>query len=198
MDILKIEDVFSDLPDLATPRLLLRKLRFEDAEDVFDYASDPEVAKDVTWFPHKSIEDSRAFINFVMKKYDANQTSEWGVVLKETGKLIGTCGFVWWKPEHARAEIGYAMSRRYWGRGLMTEAAGAVMAFGFEKMKLNRLEARCIDTNLGSEKVMLKNGMKLEGVLREMVYEKGAFRTLKTCSILASEYPAAGAGKRKK
>lgn len=56
--------------------------------------------------------------------------------------------------------------------------------FGFNKIKLHRLEARCITANFGSEKVMLKNGMKFEGVLRDVVYAKGAFRSLKLYSIL--------------
>jgi len=188
MEILKIEDVFGDLPELRTPRLVLRKLKLEDAADMFEYASDPEVARDVTWEPHRTIEASRGFLDSVVQKYINGRTSEWGLVLKESGKLVGTCGFVWWKPEHAKAEFGYALSRKYWGKGLMTEAAAAVMAFGFEKMKLHRLEARCIVTNTGSEKVMLKNGMKYEGLLRDVVYEKGGFKTLKLYSILAGEW----------
>lgn len=187
MEILKIGDVFGELPQLDTPRLLLRKLKLEDAADMFEYASDPEVARDVTWEPHRSVEDSKAFLGSVVEKYADRRTSEWGLVLKESGKLIGTCGFVWWKPEHAKAEFGYALSRKYWRRGLMTEAAGAVMAFGFDKMKLHRLEARCIASNTGSERVMLKIGMKYEGLLRDVVYEKGGFKTLKLYSMLAEE-----------
>ncbi len=190
MEILKIADVFGDLPELETPRLLLRKLKPEDASDMFEYASDPEVARDVTWEAHRTMEDSLGFLNYVVQKYARKETSEWGLVLKESGKLVGTCGFVWWRPEHAKAEFGYALSRKYWGRGLMTEAAAAVIAFAFGKMKLHRLEARCITTNAGSEKVMLKNGMKYEGLLRDVVYEKGGFKSLKVYSILAPEFRA--------
>ncbi len=189
MEILKIGDVFGDLPELVTPRLLLRKLKLEDASDMFEYASDPEVAKDVTWEAHRTVADSLGFLNSVVQKYAKKETSEWGLVLKENGKLVGTCGFVWWRPEHARAEFGYALSRKYWGRGLMTEAAAAVIAFAFGRMKLHRLEARCIITNTGSEKVMLKNGMKYEGLLRDVVYEKGGFKSLKLYSLLKEEYP---------
>lgn len=189
MEILKIEDVFGDLPEIKTPRLLLRKLKLEDAADMFEYASDPEVAREVVWEPHRSIEDSREFIDSVVRKYADKRTSEWGLVLKETGRLAGTCGFVWWKPEHAKAEFGYALSRRYWGRGLMTEAVAAVIEFGFSRMKLHRLEARCIITNTGSEKVMLKNGMKYEGLQRDSVYEKGGFKSLKLYSMLEGERP---------
>jgi len=187
MRILKIEDVFKDLPELTTPRLLLRKLRQEDAEDMFDYASDPEVAKEVTWDAHRSPGDSLGFINFNLGKYGRGEVADWGLVLKENGKLIGTMGFVWWKPDHAKAELGYAMSRKYWGRGLMTEAVKAVMDFGFRFMKLNRLEARCNDTNPGSERVMVKCGMKYEGLLRQAMWEKGAFKNLKLYSVLNSD-----------
>jgi ribosomal-protein-alanine N-acetyltransferase len=187
METMKIEEVFGDLPELKTPRLLLRKLKPEDAADLFEYASDPEVAREVTWEAHRTIEDSKGFLGFVLRKYENRETSEWGVVLKENNKLIGTCGFVWWKPEHARAEIGYALARAYWGRGLMSEAVNAVIHFAFDKMKLNRLEARCNDTNPGSEKVMLKCGMKYEGLLRDVVYEKGSFKSHKSYSLLKSD-----------
>ena len=95
MEILKIEDAFGCLPAIETPRLLLRKLELEDAADMFEYASDPEVAKDVTWEAHQSIEDSRGFLASVLGKYADKKTSEWGLVLKESGRLVGTCGFVW-------------------------------------------------------------------------------------------------------
>ena len=188
MEIIKIEDVFGELAELETPRLLLRKFKAEDAADMFEYASDEETAKYVTWSPHRTIEDSRGFIDLVLGKYAAREVAEWGVVLKENGKFIGTCGYVWWKPGHAKAEIGYALSRKYWGRGLMSEALAAVMAFGFDKMRLQRLELQCMPENIGSEKVMLKNGLKLEGVLRDVIYAKGTFQTLKLYSILRSEY----------
>lgn len=184
---MKIKDVFGDLPELETPRLLLRKLRLGDAADMFEYASDPEVAREVTWDAHRSVEDSRGFIAMVLKKYAAGEVSEWGLELKENGKLVGTCGFVWWKPDHAKAEIGYALARACWGRGLMPEAVRAVIDFAFDKMALRRLEARCNDSNPGSEKVMLKCGMQYEGLLRAAMYEKGGFKNLKLYSLLDSD-----------
>jgi len=188
MEILKIADVFSNLPDISTARLLLRKLKLEDAKDMFEYASDPEVTKDLAWPTHSSIDNAQTFIKKVLSKYADNDVSEWGVTLKDSGKLIGTCGFLWWRPEHAKAEIGYAISRQYWGRGLMTEAVGAVMNFAFSRMKLHRLEAQCTDTNIASEKVLIKCGMKFEGIHRDVVYEKGGFRSLKSYAILADEF----------
>ena len=75
----------------------------------------------------------------------------WGIVLKDDGAFIGTCGVdVGYAPEHARAELGYVLSREHWGKGLMPEAARAVIRFGFERMSLNRVEARCIAENTAS------------------------------------------------
>lgn len=187
MEILKVADAFGNLPELNTPRLLLRRVRLEDAADMFEYASDPEVTKELTWETHRTIENSKEFLNFTIGKYGRGEVSDWGIVLKENNKFIGMCGFVWWLPQHAKAEIGYVLSRKYWGRGLMPEAVGAVMNFGFEKMKLHRLQARCNAPNTGSERVMLKCGMKYEGLARDVVFEKGMFKNVKTYARLSSD-----------
>ena len=94
-------------------------------------------------------------------------------------------------PEHARAELGYVLSREHWGKGLMPEAVRAVMAFGFEKLSLNRIQARCIAENLASARVMEKAGMTFEGTLRESEFIKGAYRDIKLYSILRREYRGA-------
>ncbi|MEW5905625.1 MAG: GNAT family N-acetyltransferase [Elusimicrobiota bacterium] len=183
-----IEALFGNPPEMETARLLLRRFRPEDAPDVFDYASDPEVARTVTWDPHRSIDASRGFIDYTLRSYAERRTIELAVVLKETGRVIGSCGFVKWSPGNGRAEIGYALSRKYWGRGLMTEAVAALMDYAFGSMKVHRLEANCIHDNAGSEKVMIKNGMKYEGTMRDCVFQKGVFKTLKMYSILEGEY----------
>lgn len=185
---MKIEDVFGDLRNIETHRLILRKLTLNDAKDMFEYASDPEVAKYVTWNYHKSIEDSISFLKSVIQKYEKKGVSEWGIVYKENNKLIGTCGYVWWLPAHARAEIGYALSRMYWNKGLMTEAVKEVIKFGFEKMALNRIEARCKMENIASQRVLEKLGFVFEGVMRSVIFAKGIYHDLKIYSILRQEY----------
>ena len=181
------EDVFSNFPTLETERLILRKLHLEDAKDVFEYASDPEVAKYVTWEPHKSIEDSINLIKFTHERYEKKEGIIWGIVYKENNKVIGTCDI---SPaiKHFRAEIAYALSKDYWGKGLMNEAVKEVIRFGFEKMNLNRIQAMCIPENIGSYRVMEKVGMKYEGLIREYMYIKGKFQDLKLYSILRREY----------
>jgi [ribosomal protein S5]-alanine N-acetyltransferase len=183
----KIGEVLKDLPTLVTDRLILRKMTPDDTEAVFTYASDPEVTRYVSWETHLSTEDSRAFLDLVTSKYESGGEPEWGIVYKGDHRFVGTCGIVSWEPYHARAELGYALSRDYWGRGLMAEAVGAMFSFGFREMNLNRIEARCIAENSASARVMEKAGMLYEGTLRQREIIKGEHRDIKLYSILRDE-----------
>jgi ribosomal-protein-alanine N-acetyltransferase len=184
----KIGEVLKDLPTLETDRLILRKMTPDDAEAVFAYASDPEVSRYVLWETHRSIEDSRTFLDLATSKYESGGEPDWGIVYKGDHHFVGTCGIVSWEPYHARAELGYALSRDYWGRGLMAEAVRAMISFGFKKMNLNRIEARCITENIASARVMEKAGMLYEGTLRQRELIKGEHRDMKVYSILRDEY----------
>lgn len=187
---MEIHDIFGDLPALETERLLLRRLVPEDLEDIFEYASDAEVARFTTWSAHTSIENSRAFLEYVLAQYASGSIAPWGVEYKRDHKLIGTCGFVSWSVCNARAEVGYAISRRYWNQGLTTEALGTVVEFGFRTMRLNRIQGRCVLENIGSARVMEKTGMRLEGVHRE--YEvsdvPGVYLDIPMYAILRREW----------
>ncbi len=187
-EISNIGNVFKDLQTLETPRLVLRKLTMRDANDVFDYASMPEVSKHVTWDYHRTVADSMAFLKSIIVQYENGIPSPWGIVYKEDNKLIGTGGYHNWNPEHRRAEIGYAISSRYWNRGIMTETLKRMLKFGFEVMALNRIEALCKIENAASEKVMQKCGMKYEGTLREQMFVKREYQDLKLYSILKNEF----------
>ncbi len=139
------ERIFADLPDLETECLLLRKMHPDYAEAVFAYDSDPEVTRYVLWETHLSVEDSERFLRLAMEGYARGDFGGWGVVLKDDGAFAGTCGVdVGYAPDHARAELGYVLSRKHWRKGLMPEAVRAVIRFGFERMGLNYTEARCI------------------------------------------------------
>jgi len=188
---LSVEELFTNLPRIETERLVLRKMRRSDAKDLFAYASNPEVTRHTMWNTHRTLRDSEQFLEAIEHRYRDGQVTNWGIEAKSNGKFIGTCGFVYWAPEHQRAEIGYALSADYWNQGLMSEAALAVLRFGFEKMNLNRLEARCNLANIGSERVMQKLGMTYEGVLREQLFIRGRFESLKLYSILRNEVPVA-------
>jgi ribosomal-protein-alanine N-acetyltransferase len=185
----EVRDVLKDLPTLETERLILRKMVLNDAEAVFAYASNSEVSRYTLWETHRSIEDSRAFLEFATQKYENGGEPDWGIVYRGNGCLVGACGLVNWEAEHARAEVGFVLSREYWGRGLMSEAVRAILRFGFERMNLNRIEARCIAENAASARVMEKAGMVYEGTLRQREYIKGAYRDIKLYAILKKGFP---------
>jgi RimJ/RimL family protein N-acetyltransferase len=185
----EVREVLKDLPTLETERLILRKMVLNDAEAVFAYASNSEVSRYTVWETHRSIEDSRAFLEFATQKYENGGEPDWGIVYRGNGCLVGACGLVNWEAEHARAEVGFVLSREYWGRGLMSEAVRAILRFGFERMNLNRIEARCIAENAASARVMEKAGMVYEGTLRQREYIKGAYRDIKLYAILKKGFP---------
>ena len=102
--------------------------------------------------------------------------------------MIGTCGFTSFSCPDDSAEIGYVLHPDYWGQGLAAEAVQAVLTFGFENLLLHRVEARFIEGNVASLRVMQKVGMTFEGYLRESMLIKGTYRTIGYCSILRSEF----------
>jgi len=179
---------YKGTPQLETERLILRRLRSEDENDIFEYASDEEVSRFVFWNTHRSIEDSRNFISFTLGRYDRDEAGEWGIVLKEEDKLIGTIGFTGFDARSRRAEIGYVLSRKYWGQGIMPEALNRLLEFAFTEMDLNRIECSYVSPNEKSGRVMQKVGMSYEGTAREKVFFKGRFWDLKQYAILKSDW----------
>ncbi|MFC4559799.1 GNAT family N-acetyltransferase [Virgibacillus kekensis] len=187
---MKIEAIFSDLPILETERLILRKVTSGDAEEMYIYGANPEVSRYVSWNTHSSIADTREFIGFILKQYKNSQLAPWGIEHKESGQFIGTINFLSWNPRHKTAEIGYVLAKKYWGQGLTTEAANAVIRFGFENMELVRVQAKCLVKNIGSQRVMEKSGMSYEGRIRKGMFVKGEHIDLNLYSILREEFKA--------
>lgn len=185
---MKGEDIFRDLPTLETERLTLRKFTFDDAQDMFEYSSEPDLTRFVPWETHKSINDTNKFLNYILTQYSQGKLSPWAIEYKEIKKVIGTIDFVAWSTAHHRAEIGFILSKDYWGRGLIVEASSKVIKFGFENMELNKIEASCMVENTQSQRVLQKLGMRLEGILRNKYLIKGKFRDMATYSILKMEY----------
>ncbi|MER2237318.1 MAG: GNAT family protein [Psychrobacillus sp.] len=185
---MEIQTIYGDLPQLETERLILLKITLCDAEDMYTYGSNPEVSKYVTWDQHNTIEDTKEFIHFILKQYEKKDIAPWGIEYKETGQFIGTIDFVQWQIKHDSAEIGYVLSPDYWGQGLTTEAAEALIHFGFNHMDLIRIQARCFVENVGSSRVMEKVGMSYEGTTRKGMKVKGKHVDLKIYSILKEDF----------
>lgn len=184
-----------DLPALETARLALRKLRLDDAADLFAYARDPEVARYTSWPAHRTVADAEAFLERVVPRYGTPAGLSWGIVRRGEDRLIGTIGLGDWQPQHARAEVMFALARPHWGRGYMPEAARAVLVYGFMALGLNRVLGMCVVANAASARVMEKVGLRYEGTLREYTYFKGQYDDLKVYAILRADW-AAGASAR--
>ena len=144
---------------LETERLILREFRESDAEDVYEYARDPEVGPNAGWKPHESLDESRNVL-----KYFIESGEVWAIEDKATHKVIGSIGL------HKREregytfdrELGYALSRAYWGRGLMTEAASAIVDYAFAHGVKTLLVAH-FDFNDRSRRVIEKLGFSKVG-----------------------------------
>lgn len=180
----------ADFTPLETPRLIIRPLMLPDARDLYAVCCNDAVSRFVLWSTHRSIADTKAFIRSVMRQYRMGEPASWGIQLKN-GPVIGTIGFVGINHEHSLAEVGYSLGQPHWGNGYATEALSAVLAFGLERMHLNRIEAQYDVNNPASRRVMEKAGMRFEGVHRQKLYNKGAYVDVGECAILARDYRAA-------
>lgn len=182
---------FYRLPVLETEDLILRKPRLKDAGDIFRYASDEAVSRYVLWDPHRSVGETRSFIRDLRSRIRAGFPSSWAVELRNTGKVIGTIGFVWYSPENRSAELGYSFSREYWNHGYATQALSAVIDSLFRSIPVNRLEAQHDVRNPASGRVMEKCGLRQEGVLRNRIVNKGEYVDTALWSILRSDWKQA-------
>ena len=174
---------------IETERLLLRGFTIEDAAELYEYAKNFNVGPHAGWEPHESIEHSREIIGglFLVKYYI------WAIVDKASGRLIGSIGYEedTKRPETGCMELGYAMAEDFWGRGLMTEAAGAVIRYGFKAMGLSMISIYHNPVNHRSKRVIEKCGFHFEGILRRAnrIYS-GEIRDVSCYSLLKSEWEA--------
>ncbi len=178
---------------IETERLILRKIRLSDAEAMYEnWANDSEVAKYVMWDAHANVEETRTLIQQWMEIEDEPLCFRWAMELKEIGQVIGLIDCVNVSAVHERCEVGYSMSRRFWSRGLMTEALKAVIDYLFLQVEMNRIMARHLVKNIASGKVMEKAGLTYEGTLRQEARRKNGkgFDDVKIYSILREEYHA--------
>ena len=177
-------------PILETERLILRPVTPDDAQDVFDYASNPNVTRFTIFETHRSIDDSRWFVTDNVRSHYANQEPDpLGICLKaDPDRMIGAIGIHWASRPNGTMELGYAIGEPYWGRGIVVEAAIALIRFAFTEYAVERLQARVIVGNDASERVLAKLGFKREGALRSSLFRRGAWHDLIMHSLLRREW----------
>jgi len=156
-----------DTLELHTDRLRLRPLREGDAEALLGIFGDPEVMRYWSTPPWTSIERAHAMVAHDRVAMAAGDELRLGLERREDGALVGTCTLFRIDRGCRRAEIGYALARPAWGRGLMHEALAALVDHGFATLGLNRIEADIDPRNLGSAASLERLGFVREGHLRE-------------------------------
>ncbi len=175
-------------PRLETPRMVLRELADTDVPRIVALASDHAVARNTLNMPHPyHPSHALSWLRLTRDAYRLGEGVTFAVELKATGEFIGGIGLKI-EPRFDRAEVGYWLGVPYWNQGLMTEALAAVLRFGFEELKLNKILANHTTQNLGSGAVMLKNGMVKEGELVEHVKRDGQYHDLAQYRITRREY----------
>jgi RimJ/RimL family protein N-acetyltransferase len=149
---------------LKTERLRLRKAKLADAESIFrEYAQDPEVTKFVSWRAHANLEETREYVRMCLLAWDIGKAFHWVIEQSENKQVIG---MVIARAGGEKWELGYVLARPYWGRGYMTEALRALIAWALKQKDIYRIWAVCDVDNIASARVMEKVGMQREGTLK--------------------------------
>ena len=174
---------------LETPRLILRRFQEGDGDYMYkNWASDSEVTKFLTWPTHPSVEVSRKINASWVASYEKPDYYLWAIVPKELGEPIGSISVVRMNEKAESMEVGYAISRKYWGQGIMTEAFTAVIRYLFEEVGILRVSSRHDPNNPASGKVMQKCGLKYEGTLRQSDWNNQGICDTAHYSILRHEF----------
>ncbi len=175
---------------LETERLILRRFTCGDAKAAFEnWTNDSMVSKYLTWLPHGNIAKTEIIIDKWVLDYANTDNYNWGITVKDSRTLIGSISVVGISEETESAEIGYCIGREWWNKGFMTEALGAVIKYLFEEIGFSTVRACHQTENPASGKVMLKCGLKHEGVLRKYkTSNTGEIVDMAFYSVLKSEF----------
>ena len=175
---------------IRTKRLVLRRFTVADAQNMFDnWASDSRVTRFLTWLPHESAEATAQLLALWCKEYENENYYNW--VITMDGTPIGNISVVQLSERSKRAELGYSLGHAHWGRGIMTEAAKAVIAFLFTEVGINRVGISHAVENPASGRVAQKCGLSFEGTKR--AYFKaasGEYLDISDYGITRSEWEA--------
>jgi ribosomal-protein-alanine N-acetyltransferase len=179
---------FLTFPVLTTERLHLRPLTRADADAIQVMFGDPEAMRFLNNPLVDTHEKAIELIDWLNGPYEKHETVQWAITLRDSDQMIGTCGTYAWDRSNRRVEIGYQITPACWGQGYATEASKAMIGWSFEHLDLHRIQADCTDGNIGSERVLLKCGFKIEGIWRESCWEHGRFVDIKQFGLLRREF----------
>lgn len=180
------ESIFDEFPVLETVRLRMQAIDSADIPALYRLFSDPEVCRYYDLEPLTDESGAVALVKRFADRYADDVSIRWGITLKPSDALIGTCGL--YIHSDWRGAIGYDLLPAYWGQGIMTEAVSELTRFGFEDAGLVRLEAFVMLENVASDHLLKKIGYVEEGVLRQYMYIKGQMHDMRCFSLVSAEY----------
>jgi RimJ/RimL family protein N-acetyltransferase len=173
------------MPSLETPRLILRKFDAGDLAEIIAWNDFPagETAEG----------EARKILAYSFREYRERGIGPWGIQLRATRSLVGNCGFPHIVFKDRCGEVNYYIAPQARGQGLAMEALSALLKFGFGELGLTRIQGRCALDNLKSERVMLRTGMRFEGLVDDTLNSSGPSSKRKLFAILESEFDLASA-----
>ena len=173
---------------IITPRLTLRRAAAEDAQAMYEnWAADKKSTAYLSWDAHSSPEETRALLEKWIASYADPEYYNW--VIEYGGTIVGSIHFDNVHTVHERCEIGYCIGSKWWNKGIATEATGLVIRFAFEQMNAHKIYALYNTENIASGRIMEKNGMKREGLLREhYIMKDGRRGDMARYAILRGEW----------
>lgn len=179
-------------PPIESARFRLKPLDDDDLDGLAAVHGDDEVTRFIPSPTWRSRDDAVAWLARHAAMQADGRVRRWAIVEKDGERRIGDCMLFNFDDVSTRAEIGFVLGRRDWGRGAMREAAGALIAAGFERLGLRRIEAFADPRNVGSHRVLMALGFTHEGMLRRRVVMKGEVRDSNVYGLLRDEWrPAA-------
>jgi ribosomal-protein-alanine N-acetyltransferase len=164
---------FIEFPNILTGRLILRQMTLDDAEELYSfYSADTQIIKYLDWNGPSSIEQAKNLIDAWNQQFEDKRLFPWGITLNTDHKLIGT---IMCMPVRGTFDasplspvsVGFELSGVHWNKGIMSEALGAVIRFGFDKIGAHRIQAEVVPQNRISLRLLEKLGFKQEGLLKQ-------------------------------
>lgn len=160
---------------LEGSKVYFKALSIKDAEFIHSYASDKDVKRFIGWNLMKTLNQTQEFIETMINRECAGTHLYASVVSKANEEVIGTVMLFNFDKEANQAEIGYVFHKDHWGKGYGTESVALVSDFAFETLKLHKLHASVVDANIGSARILEKNGYVLEGRLKDHFFIDGRY-----------------------
>lgn len=155
--------------------ICFKALNINDVQKIHNFASDENVSRFIGWQLMKTLSETHNHIEEMLRRESAGTHLYASIVLKLTNEVIGTAMIFNFDHEANHAEIGYVFHKRHWGKGYGTEVVALTDQFAFDSLNLHKLHTQVVDANIGSIRVLEKNGFKLEGRLKDYYFIDGTY-----------------------